>query len=150
MLRIIPILVYLMTFCSTAGAAEVAKPLVERHFVIEIADEQSGRGVPLGELRTVSNVRFWSESGRLVTIDDADLLGHKVFFYVESPGYEFPVDGFGFHGKAIELPPGGSTSLKIKRHNIAERLYRVTGSGIYRDTIMAGKAAPIQQPLLNA
>src|ERR1051325_2758518 len=109
MLRIIPILVYLMTFCSTTGAAEVTKPLAERHFVIEIADEQSGRGVPLVELRTVSNVRFWSDSGGLVTIDDADLLGQKVFFYVESPGYEFPADGFGFHGKAIELTAGGST-----------------------------------------
>jgi hypothetical protein len=34
--------------------------------------------------------------------------------------------------------------------NIAERLYRVTGGGIYRDTAMLGREAPTRKPLLNA
>ncbi len=33
--------------------------------------------------------------------------------------------------------------------NIAERLYRITGQGIYRDTVLLGRKAPIAQPLLN-
>ena len=44
---------------------------------------------------------------------------------------------------------GKSAKLKIKRINIAERLYRITGEGIYRDSVLAGRAVPIRQPLLN-
>src|SRR5436190_11746505 len=36
------------------------------------------------------------------------------------------------------------------RVNIAERLYRITGAGIYRDTILLGKTPPVDQPLRNA
>src|SRR6185295_12105461 len=36
-----------------------------------------------------------------------------------------------------------------KRVNIAERLYRVTGGGQYRDSVLAGKPVPIAEPLLN-
>jgi hypothetical protein len=39
--------------------------------------------------------------------------------------------------------------LKIKRTNIAERLYRVVGAGIYRDSVLTGQPVPIRQPLLN-
>ena len=37
--------------------------------------------------------------------------------------------------------PAARRTLKIKRLNIAERLYRVTGEGIYRDTVLAGRKA---------
>ena len=46
--------------------------------------------------------------------------------------------------------PGGSATLKIKRLNIAERLYRVTGQGIYRDSVLLGRAPPLKRPLLNS
>ena len=32
----------------------------------------------------------------------------------------------------------------VKRLNIAERMYRITGRGIYRDTILLGKKPPIE------
>src|SRR5262249_23696371 len=57
--------------------------------------------------------------------------------------------GFGFRGKALKVTPGGSAKLTIKRLNIAERLYRVTGGGIYRDSVLAGEKAPLKEPLLN-
>jgi hypothetical protein len=50
----------------------------------------------------------------------------------------------------LEPRAGGSAKLKIKRLNIAERLYRITGQGIYRDTVLLGRKPPIEQPLLNA
>ncbi|MCX7014914.1 MAG: hypothetical protein NTW86_20575 [Candidatus Sumerlaeota bacterium] len=118
-------------------------------FLIQVVDGQTSRGVPLVELRTVNGIRFFTDSNGLAAIDDPDLMGRKVFFYIESHGYEFPADGFGFHGKAVEARPGGTAQWKIKRLNIAERLYRVTGEGIYRDTVMAGQRAPIEQPVLN-
>ena len=40
--------------------------------------------------------------------------------------------------------------LELERRNVAERLYRVTGAGIYRDSVLTGQPVPIKEPLLNA
>lgn len=122
----------------------------EKPFAIQVLDEQTGRGVPLVELKTVSNVCFYTDSAGLAAVSDPTLLDRKVFFTVSSDGYEFPADGFGMHGVAIDLKPGGHTTLKIKRLNIAERLYRITGEGIYRDSVLLGRPTPIRQPISNA
>jgi len=127
-------------------------PSVEtgRHFEIAVVDGQTGRGVPLVELSTVNDVRYFTDSNGVVAFHEPGLMGRTVFFHVNSHGYEFPKDGFGFRGKALRVTPGGRAQLEIKRVNIAERLYRVTGGGIYRDTVLLGRKAPTERPLLNA
>jgi len=119
-------------------------------FAIEVVDDQTGRGVPLVELTTTSGVNYVTDSAGLVAFDEPGLMDRRVFFSVKSHGYEFRKDGFGIGGGALEVKSGGSAQLKIKRLNIAERLYRVTGEGIYRDTVLLGREAPIKEPLLNA
>jgi len=119
-------------------------------FVIRVIDEATGRGVPLVELRTVNEVSYWTDSGGVVAFDEPGLMGKRVFFYVSSHGYEFPKDGFGYRGTALDVTPGGTATLKIRRLNIAERLYRVTGEGPYRDTVLAGLQPPVKQSLINA
>ncbi len=119
-------------------------------FAIEVVDAQSGRGVPLIELQTVHGVKFWTDSNGLVAFDEPGLMDQPVFFSVTGHGYEFPKDGFGNRGKALAVRPGGSARLEVTRINVAERLYRITGAGIYRDTVLLGRRAPIQQPLRNA
>jgi hypothetical protein len=125
-------------------AAATAKP-----FGIQVVDAATGRGVPLVELRTVHNLRYVTDSGGWVAIDDPELMGEKVFFSVRSHGYEFAKDGFGFAGTALAVEPGGSATLKIARRNLAERLYRITGGGIYADSVRLGRAAPVARPLLS-
>ena len=127
-----------------------AAPPRPEPFAIEVVDEQTGRGVPLVELRTVSNVRYYTDSAGLVAVDDPALMGQTVFFHVWSHGYELAPDGFGNRGRRLDVKPGGSAQIKINRLNIAERLYRVTGEGIYRDSVILGRPVPIRQPLLNA
>lgn len=119
-------------------------------FGIRVVDEQTGRGVPLVELRTVHASRFVTDSAGWVAIRDPELMGQTVFFTVRSHGYEFPKDGFGIAGKALKVTAGGHETLKIKRLNIAERLYRVTGAGIYADSVLLEQPTPLKQPLLNA
>lgn len=119
-------------------------------FKIQVVDEATGRGVPLVELKTVSQQRFFTDSAGVAAIREPEFFGQTVFFSVSSHGYEFPKDGFGFRGKQIKIEPGGEATLKIKRLNIAERLYRVTGAGIYADSVLLGEKPPIAQPLLNA
>lgn len=127
-----------------------AQQPVSRYFAIQVVDEQTGRGVPLVQLRTTSMVSYYTDSNGLIAFDEPGLMNRKVWFGVDSPGYEYPADFLGSRGVSLETRPGGSAKIKIKRLNIAERLYRMTGQGIYRDTVLLGRKAPIAEPLLNA
>lgn len=76
-------------------------------------------------------------------------MDQEVFFFVKSHGYTFPKDGFEMAGTALRVTAGGSGVIKVNRINIAERLYRVTGAGIYRDSVILEDRVPIREPLLN-
>jgi hypothetical protein len=119
-------------------------------FTIEVVDDRTGRGVPLVELRTVNGILLVTDSNGLVAFDEPGLMDQTVFFHIKSHGYQFPKDGFGYRGRALEVRAGGTAQVAINRLNVAERLYRVTGAGIYRDTVLAGRVPPIERPLLNA
>ena len=135
---------------SHGRAGDEPQPDPGRYFAIEVVDDQTGRGVPMVELQGTSGARYYTDSNGLIAFYEPGLMGRKVFFAVASPGYEFAPDGFGIRGAVLETKPGGSARLVIKRLNIAKRLYRLTGQGIYRDTILLGRKAPIAEPLLNA
>ncbi len=120
------------------------------YFTISVVDDATGRGVPLVELRTVDHSRYYTDSSGLVAFHEPGLMNQKIYFHVESDGYEYAADGFGFRGKALITTPGQSAELRIQRTNIAERLYRVTGAGIYRDSVLLGREVPLEHPLLNS
>lgn len=123
---------------------------VERNpFKIQIVDEQTGRGVPLVELKTTDSATYYTDSNGIVAFDEPGLMNQDVYFSLKSHGYEFPADNFGNRGKALKTVPGGNAKIAIKRLNIAERLYRITGPGIYRDTVLVGEKAPLKEPVLN-
>ncbi len=119
------------------------------YFKIQVVDRQTGRGVPLVELRTVNDLRYLTDSNGTVAFHEPGLMDRDVFLHVESHGYEFPKDGFGYRGKRLKTTPGGKAVLELDRINIAERLYRITGQGIYRDTVLLGETAPLNDPVLN-
>jgi hypothetical protein len=121
----------------------------DRFFIISVVDEGTGRGVPLAELQTVNSASWWTDSAGIVAFDEPGLMGRDVFFHVSSPGYEYPKDFFGNRGLKVRTVPGGRVEVKLKRLNIAERLYRITGQGIYRDSLLAGLPVPLRQPVLN-
>jgi hypothetical protein len=121
-----------------------------RFFTVEVVDEATGRGVPLVELQTTNAVRYYTDSNGIAALDEPALAGRPVHFGIKSHGYEGPADGFGIRGAVLTVEPGKSAQVKVRRVNIAERLYRVTGEGIYRDSLLVGRKAPVRQPLLNA
>jgi hypothetical protein len=120
------------------------------YFAIQVIDEQTNRGVPLVKLETTNNIRLWTDSNGYVAFDEPGLMNQKVYFSISSYGYDYPKDMFGNAGVALDVKPGGSATIKLKRINIAERLYRITGGGIYRDTVLLGKKPPTSQPVLNS
>jgi hypothetical protein len=111
-------------------------------FGIKVTDDQTGRGVPLVELETVNHLLFVTDSNGLVALNEPGLMNREIFFHVRSHGYEYRKDGFGFAGARLQVKPGATTEIKLKRLNIAERLCRLTGEGIYRDTVLLGEKAP--------
>ncbi|MDZ4288041.1 MAG: hypothetical protein U0984_08785 [Prosthecobacter sp.] len=121
------------------------------YFGIHVIDEATGRGVPLISLTTTNRITLVTDSAGWIAFNEPGLMDREVFFTVEgSPGYSFPKDGFGFAGLRLTPKAGASAEIKVKRENIAERLYRVTGQGIYRDSTLLGKGTPLPRPNLNA
>ena len=142
---ILPALLLGLQLCAL-GQAELPPSAL---FAIRVVDAETGRGVPLVELETVNHLRFYTDSNGTVAFREPGLMGRQIFFHVRSHGYEYPKDSFGYRGVRLKTTPGTEAVLKLKRLNIAERLYRVTGAGIYRDNRLLGRSAPIEQPLLN-
>jgi hypothetical protein len=140
-------MVYSALLLSAVVLAAEPEP-ARKFFTISVVDEQTGRGVPLVELRTVNGIRHFTDSNGIVAFHEPGLMDRDVFFHITSHGYEFPKDGFGIRGKALRVTEGGSATLKIKRLNIAERLYRVTGGGIYADSVLVGVKVPLKEPVL--
>jgi hypothetical protein len=126
-----------------------AEPPPSALFAIRVVDAETGRGVPMVELETVNHLRFYTDSSGTVAFREPGLMDRQIFFHVRSHGYEYPKDSFGYSGVRLKTTPGTEAVLKLKRINIAERLYRVTGAGIYRDSRLLGRSASIERPLLN-
>ncbi len=126
----------------------VAAACAVEPFGIQVLDETTGRGIPLVELETTDGQLFLTDSSGRVAFAEPGLLGARVFFTVRSHGYEMPKDGFGMRGVAFDTVPGGRGTVKLKRLNIAERVARLTGRGIYRDSILLGEKPPLAEPLL--
>jgi len=141
------IMAALVAAALCAGAVPAAGN--QEYFRIEVIDKDTGCGVPLVELCTTHNVRYVTDSNGLVAFFEPGLMDQRVFFFVSSHGYRFPRDGFGYAGVRLDVTPGGRATIELERVNIAERLYRVTGGGIYRDSLLLGEPVPIRHPALN-
>jgi hypothetical protein len=128
-----------LTVTLVPGSAQTP---CDHYFGIRVVDSETGRGVPLVELETVNRIRYITDSAGWVAMDEPAFMNQEVFFHVRSHGYKFEQDGFGFAGTKVQVTPGGRITLKIRRINIAERLYRITGAGIYRDSQLLGETVP--------
>ena len=116
-------------------------------FGIHVVDEHTGRGVPLIELETVNHLRFVTDSAGWIAFHEPGLMGEPIFFEVKSHGYQHAKDGFGFSGLVLTPAAGQESVMRVQRTNIAQRLYRITGEGIYRDSMLLGKPIPLIHPL---
>ena len=101
--------------------------------------------MPLVELETVNGLRFVTDNAGRVAFHEPGLMGREVFFTVRSHGYEAKKDGFGFAGVRVTPQAGQVAEIKITRRNVAERLCRLTGEGLYRDTLLLGHKPPLAE-----
>ncbi len=106
---------------------------------IEVVEKGSGWPVPLVELRTVNQVRFISDNAGVVAFDLPEMMGKEIWLTVSSHGYEAKKDGFGFRGARITPQPGKTVKVEVERTNIAKRLGRLTGAGLFAESQKTGK-----------
>ena len=119
------------------------------YFQIKVVDKETHRGVPLVELKTVNSIRYYTDNNGIIAFYEPGLMDQEVYFSIRSHGYEFPKDGFGNRGKTLRITKGDSALIEIKRINIAERMYRITGQGLYNYSELLGYPLPIDNPQLN-
>ncbi len=115
-----------------------------RPFEIVVRDARTGRGVPLVQLQTAEGLSCYTDSAGRVAFYEPSLMDRDVFFQIKSYGYDAPAGG----GVMLRTTSDGSAEVRIQRVNIAERLYRITGGGIYRDSVLLERPVPLAKPLL--
>src|SRR5690606_17900502 len=118
-------------------------------FKIRVVDSETGRGIPLVEVWTVNHAKYVTDSAGYVAFFEPGLMEEDVWFSFQSHGYSHNYESFGAHGKTLTVTPGGEATIEMDRINIAERMYRITGQGIYRDSVLLGLDTPIKDPLLG-
>ncbi len=118
-------------------------PLLAADYAIHVVDADTGRGVPLVALTPQNGSTVFTDSNGIAAFNQSGLMNQNISFDFRSYGYT----GF---GATLLTTTDGSVQVPINRTNLAERLYRLTGAGIYQDSVAVGAPVPIAQPLLNA
>src|SRR6056297_1040140 len=113
------------------------------YYGIRFLDEETGRGVPLVEIETTHGKLYVSDSAGWVAIHPDDISNRRVYFHLRSHGYIGPGREPKFEGFSTLIQPGRGRVIPVHRQNIAERLYRVTGEGIYHDSRLLRIPVPI-------
>lgn len=105
---------------------------------IVVTDAENGWPVPLVELRTTHHLRFVTDNAGVIACDAPELMGRETWFGVHGHGYEVPADGFGYRGVRLTPQPGATLTVKVERKNIARRLGRLTGGGLFAESQKLG------------
>lgn len=138
MRRIIRTCLFARCLLLCLGFAGFAWAAPEDYFGIQVVDAETGRGVPLITLTSVNHQSWVTDSAGWIAFQEPGLMETEVFFHISGPGYSIEKDGFGYAGVRFIPKAGKKAEVRVKRENIAERLYRVTGQGIYRDSLLLG------------
>ncbi len=113
---------------------------------IEIVDKENGWPVPLVELRTTHETRHVTDNLGLIALDDPELMNREIWFHIKGHGYGVGKDGFGYEGIRTTPKPGGKIRIEVERRNIAKRLGRLTGAGLFAEGRKLGDKIPDEPP----
>jgi hypothetical protein len=145
-------LTVLLLSWSLTALAQNASP--STYFKIKVIDKATGRGIPMVKVELESHNYTYTDSAGVVAFYEPGLMNRTNGFTFISHGYE--LDGGITHPlwdtKAVLLDStaGTTATVEMNRINIAQRLYRCSGYGVYRDSVLLGESSPITYPLVNA
>lgn len=136
---------------DTARVAAPSTPGSTCYFKIKVVDAETKRGVPLIRLfSTGASCEYFTDSNGLIAFYEPGLMGRPVYFLVDGHGYYLEKNEHGERG--IELVPesGSASIIEVQRLHPAQRMYRITGQGIFHDTLLLGEEPPFQHSGIDA
>jgi len=107
---------------------------------LEIVEHGSGWPVPGVELRTVHGARLVSDNAGLIAFDLPELMGRETWAEVRGHGYGVKKDGFGYAGVRFIPRPDATVRLEVERTQVARRLGRLTGAGLFAESQKLGES----------
>ena len=116
-----------------------AQNFASQTFLLKFVDAKTRRPIPLVDAELFNALRLCSDNLGHIAILEPDLAGRQVRMLIRGHGYRYPqLDFFGERAISLTVNPGTLTEIELERTVAAERLYRITGSGRFRDSILAG------------
>jgi len=112
-------------------------------FGIHVVDEADGRGIPMAIVRMSNGVEHLTDSAGWIRIDEPGLMHSRVRLEIHSPGYRMPARGKDSAAVELQFSTTGDVVVPLVRVDIAQRMYRVTGTGIYRDSELLNREVPL-------
>lgn len=119
-----------------------------QYFQIRCIDGATGNGIPLVQLRTTGYITLYTDSNGIAAFYEPSMMNQQIWFTVLT-------DGYIFHSHITQqIPPynpgillktiaGGSETIVLNQTQSAERIFRLTGSDIYKDSVITGYPTPI-------
>ena len=146
--NIVVLLMILFVFVSTQSCVD-NNSSKEFFFKIKVIDDETGRGIPMVGFIPLSQQKYYTDSNGLIAFNEPGLMNETVYFEIKCEGYQYAMGKDGKRAVSLHCKPGDSTVVKMTRTNVAERLYRSTGLGIYKDSYLLEEDIPLEKSLLN-
>lgn len=130
-------------------AAMSGDPTSDAACRVLVLDRENHWPVPMVELRTTHQVRWYTDNTGMATLDLPELMGRETWLFVEGRGYTVPADGFGYRGVRVTPEPNQVIKILVERTSIAKRLGRLTGAGLQDERAEAnGEGRPRSRSLI--
>lgn len=108
---------------------------------VHVVDRATQRGVPLVSV-SVGTGMWLTDSQGVAAYCDPEGMGARTV--------QFTSHGYAAVTRTATLSSGQVLTVPMDRVNVAERLYRITGQGTYRDSLLLGLTVPVRNGTLNA
>lgn len=139
----------LFSLLSSSGSL-IAQAAESPWFELQVVDAATGKGIANAEVVRNGLIRFVTDSYGRVAIIEPDFMNQRVYFDVLAEGYDTASSNPMTPGAFVDIVPGGKRVIKLNRKSIAEPAYRITGSGIFKDSAILGYNIPVSEAYSNA
>ena len=114
----------------------------DNYFHIKVVDSVTKKGIPIARLSNINGTTYYSDSYGNIAYNEEETMGRDLYFLLDAEGYKISKDNTGRQSVIITPNKGEKVIILMDRIQPAERLYRLTGTGIYRDTELLGLDVP--------
>lgn len=147
-----------MFYVFCALCLTVVKSEYFRILAVEVDSNGIESGIPLVLFRTAGNyISLFTDSAGNAAFNEPGLMDGPLFFNVLADGYEIdpspsveiyelPYDS----GVVLNVSKYGSAKVLMRRTQMAARLYRLTGSGLYRDSVLTNASGDIPDSIISS